>query len=222
MGLLSKCAVSQLQIWLTQKSVIFSTTRYIATAGKYEDQIHAAMYKKYRPEYPSFIKTSIINYITAKNPNCTFKNMLDVGCGSGQATMMWQNDFEKINGIDVSAEQIRHAPTGNDRVRFSVGSADNLEFEDASMDLVTIAMALHWVDRDRFYSEVKRVLRPGGVLAAFGHNYLKVKLDNETANDILLNEVWLFTCFTWFSITFLKLNDLNDVYIFLILCLFIH
>ena len=115
--------------------------------------------------------------------------------------MMWQNDFEKINGIDVSAEQIRHAPTGNDRVRFSVGSADNLEFEDASMDLVTIAMALHWVDRDRFYSEVKRVLKPGGVLAAFGYNYLKVKLDNETANDILLNQVRPFICFTWFHIT---------------------
>ena len=51
-----------------------------------------------------------------------------------------------------------------------VGSGERLEVEDSSLDLVTICQALHWLDLDTFYSEVERVLRPGGVLAVVGYH----------------------------------------------------
>ena len=57
------------------------------------------------------------------------------------------------------------------------------------MDLITVAMALHWINREPFHLEAKRVLKPGSVLAAFGHNYPKLRIDDEQANHILMNEV---------------------------------
>ena len=48
------------------------------------------------------------------------------------------------------------------------------------MDLVTVAQALHWFDKDLFYAECQRILRKGGVLAAYGYGV--GELSNETAN----------------------------------------
>ena len=56
-----------------------------------------------------------------------------------------------------------------------------------TVDLVTVAQALHWYDMDRFNKEVKRVLKPGGVLAAYG--YAVPMLDILQADDIVRKEV---------------------------------
>ena len=151
----------------------------------FQGKRHASIYKKYRPDYPPEIKNQIKSYMMENNPKCEYETMLDVACGSGQATLMWKNDFRMVHGIDISAEQIKNAPTKYPNVVFSIGSATDLKFDDRSIDLITVASGLHWFDRESFYTEAQRVLKPGGVLAAFTHNMFNIKLDDARANEVI-------------------------------------
>ena len=52
--------------------------------------------------------------------------------------------------------------------------AESTELANASVDVITVAQALHWFDLDRFYTEARRVLKPGGVLAAWAYDFFAV------------------------------------------------
>jgi SAM-dependent methyltransferase len=82
--------------------------------------------------------------------------------------------FSEVVATDASPEQIA-AATPCDRVRYAVAPAECSGLEDASIDLVTVAQALHWLDHARFYAEVRRVARPGGVLAAWSYTLANVR-----------------------------------------------
>jgi SAM-dependent methyltransferase len=77
--------------------------------------------------------------------------------------------FERVIATDRSSEQIRHA-TPHPRIEYRVADSERSGLEDRSMDLVTVAAAIHWLDLDGFYREARRVLRPGGVLAAWTYH----------------------------------------------------
>ena len=92
--------------------------------------------------------------------------MVDVGCGSGQSTNIFQPYFKKISGFDASAEQIKQAKLQNkfDNIDYMEGSARIIAVEDKSVDLVVAGTAAHWFDLERFLEEVKRVLKRTGCL----------------------------------------------------------
>ena len=78
--------------------------------------------------------------------------------------------------MDISETQIQQAKlkrredkSKKSEVEFIIGEAHNLPFESSSVDLLTCAMAWHWLDAEKFYNEAKRVLKPGGCLAIYGH-----------------------------------------------------
>jgi len=71
-----------------------------------------------------------------------------------------------VIATDASGEQIAHA-TPHPRISYSVALADASGIDTASVDLVTVAQALHWLPLERFVAEVRRVLVPGGVLAVW-------------------------------------------------------
>jgi len=88
----------------------------------------------------------------------------DCGCGSGQASVALAAHFKVVHATDVAAEQIAAAKP-HLRVRYSVAPAEHCGLPDASVDLVTVAQALHWFDVDAFYAEARRVARPGALIA---------------------------------------------------------
>lgn len=61
-----------------------------------------------------------------------------------------------------------------ERVYYSVQPAEQTEFEDDSFDVVSVAQALHWFDYTRFFPEVHRVLKPGGIFAAWTYDWMNV------------------------------------------------
>jgi SAM-dependent methyltransferase len=121
---------------------------------------HAAVYREARPTYPA----GLFGWLAQQAP--ARELAWDCGCGNGQATVALAEHFTRVVGTDPSANQIAQGESrGN--VEYRVEPAEECSLPDASTDLVTVAQALHWFDQARFHAEVRRVLRPGGVLAAW-------------------------------------------------------
>ena len=81
--------------------------------------------------------------------------------------------FEAVIATDASDEQIRSAEPVNG-VEFRVANAEASGIDAVSVDLVTVAQALHWFDIDAFFAEADRVLKPGGVLAFWCYQHCAV------------------------------------------------
>jgi ubiquinone/menaquinone biosynthesis C-methylase UbiE len=95
---------------------------------------------------------------------------LDVGCGTGIVTqMIWETGSPAaVIGIDCAAEQIEHARrfAGSPYVEFRVADAQLLPFPNASFDVVASTLAINFIpDRLRGLAEMRRVARPGGLVA---------------------------------------------------------
>jgi ubiquinone/menaquinone biosynthesis C-methylase UbiE len=66
-----------------------------------------------------------------------------------------------------------------DNVDYQACPAESLPFEDASVDVVTTFEAMHYFDLDRFFTEVKRVLKPNGTLAILVYSLPIIKDEPE-------------------------------------------
>src|SRR4051812_13986586 len=79
--------------------------------------------------------------------------------GNGLAALALTPFFRTVVATDASPQQIARARP-HDRIRYVVAPAERTPLHDASVDLVTVAQALHWLDLPAFYYEVRRVARP--------------------------------------------------------------
>ncbi|XP_061461032.1 putative methyltransferase DDB_G0268948 isoform X2 [Rhineura floridana] len=97
----------------------------------------------------------------------SFHLAVDVGCGTGQSSHLLAKHFEKVVGTDISKAQIEEAKqaTHPPNVSYLVCPAEELPFEDRSVDLLTAFTAAHWFDIPRFMNEVDRLLKPSGCVA---------------------------------------------------------
>ncbi|MCP4139858.1 MAG: class I SAM-dependent methyltransferase [Chloroflexi bacterium] len=122
------------------------------------------LYAKVRPRYPKDLFAFLASLCNEQ------KNAWDVACGNGQAALDLAKDFAEIHATDVSEQQISNA-IPNPRVRYSVQAAEKTNFAENQFDLVAVAQALHWFDYDLFWPEIKRVLKPNGIFAAWGYSW---------------------------------------------------
>lgn len=90
----------------------------------------------------------------------------DCAAGNGQATVGLAGYFTEVLATDASGEQLAQAPA-LPGVAYRTALAEASGLPDRSVDLVTVAQALHWLELPAFYAEVRRVLVPGGVLAVW-------------------------------------------------------
>jgi SAM-dependent methyltransferase len=112
----------------------------------------------------------------------------DAGCGSGQATIDLASHFDKVVATDVSQPQLDRAPI-TDNISYRCEPAHRSSLETASVDLTLVAQALHWFDIDGFYQEVRRVSKPGALLAVISYNLLEATPDVDVLIHRLYNEV---------------------------------
>jgi ubiquinone/menaquinone biosynthesis C-methylase UbiE len=102
---------------------------------------------------------------------------LDVACGTGQSTLALKEVASQVVGTDTSREMLARA-TREAGVRYVEAPAEDLPFADDSFCLVTVALALHWFERSRFLTEVRRVLDPGGWLVVYDNGFLGEMKEN--------------------------------------------
>jgi SAM-dependent methyltransferase len=90
--------------------------------------------------------------------------------------------FDYVIATDASDRQIASADASTG-IEFRVARAEDSGLDAASVDLVTVAQALHWFDVGAFFAEAKRVLKPGGVLAFWCYQNCVV---DDQVDDIVL------------------------------------
>jgi SAM-dependent methyltransferase len=134
-------------------------------------------YSRYRPTYPA----DLFEWLASIAPSRSVA--WDCATGSGQAAVGLAEYFDRIIATDASEEQLRSA-TPHDRIEYRQAMAERSGIADASIDLITVAQALHWFDIPQFYVECHRALKPFGALTVW--TYGPPRIENESINAILL------------------------------------
>jgi ubiquinone/menaquinone biosynthesis C-methylase UbiE len=124
-------------------------------------------YARYRPTYPEALYQFVLSTVPDR------QRAWDCATGNGQVAASLAAYFREVEATDLSPQQLAQAPA-LPNVRYAVSRAEQTPFPDAHFDLVTVGQALHWFNAGAFYAEVRRVLRPGGVLAVWGYELLHV------------------------------------------------
>ncbi len=128
----------------------------------------ATGYSKYRPTYSG----DLFAYLSSISP--AHDLAWDCATGTGQAAVALADLFDNVIATDASSRQIQQA-NKHPSVEYRVAVAEDSGLEAASIDLVTVAQALHWFDIPRFMREAKRVLRPKGIIAVWTYNLFRVE-----------------------------------------------
>ena len=128
----------------------------------------AAEYAAHRPEYPP----GLADWLARVAPARGFA--WEAGCGSGQLTIPLAAHFERIVATDATPAQVAHA-RAHARVRYVAATAEAAPVRGGTADLVVAAQSAHWFDLPRYFAEVRRVARPGAIVAliAYGNAELE-------------------------------------------------
>ena len=116
-------------------------------------------YASYRPKYP-------IELFQFLSEICDEKYVAwDCATGNGQAASALSDYFEKVVATDISEAQLKNAIQKHN-ISYAL-SGLRCPLNDNSVDLVTVAQALHWLPLNEFYNEVKRVGKKRGIIAVW-------------------------------------------------------
>ena len=127
----------------------------------------AAEYAIYRPTYPQ----EMFDYLLSLTAGRTAA--WDCATGNGQVARVLAQHFENVYATDISEKQISQA-LKLPNIVYNVEPAEKVSVADNCFDLITVAQAIHWFNFDAFYSEVKRTLKPNGVLAVIGYGLMHI------------------------------------------------
>jgi SAM-dependent methyltransferase len=119
---------------------------------------HAPDYRRFRPSYPP----ALFDFLAATS--AARELAWDAATGNGQAALGLAAHFSRVVATDASPEQVAEAKP-HPKVSYRVCRSEESGLDRASVDVVTVAQALHWFDLERFYDEVRRVVRPDGIVA---------------------------------------------------------
>lgn len=128
----------------------------------------AAAYDAARHGYPDAVFDDLVG-LAGIGPG---SRVLELGCGSGQATVGIAARGCAVLGVEPGAELVRLARqrfAAVPAVEFTIGSFEAWPLEAQAFDLVAAAQSWHWIDPAIAFGKAAAALRPGGHLAVFGH-----------------------------------------------------
>lgn len=139
----------------------------------------AREYATYRPQYPG----ELFVYLASISPGHDLA--WDCGTGNGQAARELVKHFKRVVATDASADQIALAQA-HERIEYRIERAEYVRLEAHSVDLVTVAIAVHWFDLEPFYQAVRRVAVPNGILAVWTYHLAQI----DPSIDPILNHYY--------------------------------
>lgn len=139
-------------------------------------------YARFRPRYPPAVFEWLAGQAAAH------RRAWDAGTGSGQAAVALTRWFDEVVATDASAGQLAHAEP-HPRVLYRVAVAGASGMAPSSVDLVTVAQAIHWFDVAAFWREVKEALAPNGVVALLSYDLVRAGPEIDAVLDHLYRDV---------------------------------
>lgn len=149
----------------------------------------ASLYAQYRPNYPRELYEYILQYVN--NRACAW----DCATGNGQAAIELAQYFDQVMATDISEKQLQQAQS-HEKITYSVSIAEQTPFADNSFDCITVAQAYHWFQFEAFGKEVKRIAKPGAVVAIWGYSLATC---DDIAIDALMKTFYRETVGAWWD-----------------------
>lgn len=147
---------------------------------------HAAAYASFRPRYP----LALYDWLAREAPGTAFG--WDAGTGNGQVAIGLATRFARVVATDPSAEQLAQAEA-HPRVTYAQGRYEP-PVPDGLIQLITVGQAIHWFDLPAFIASARRVLCPGGLIAAFAYVHSEVTADVDLLvrhyHDVTVGAYW--------------------------------
>ncbi len=123
----------------------------------------AERYSKGRPFFHPLVIEHVKKLVSLQKP---VARALDVGCGTGLSAVALKTLARTVVGLDAAPAMLAHAPRDK-RIRYIAATAEHLPFGDDRFDLMTLSQVCHWLDRERFFAEARRVLRSSAWLIIY-------------------------------------------------------
>jgi SAM-dependent methyltransferase len=130
------------------------------------------VYEPYVGRWSRLVARAFVDWLAVPDG----KDWVDVGCGTGAVsqTVLDRANPKSVRGVDSSPGFVDYARAhvGGGRASFQVGDARALPIESASCDAAVSGLVLNFVpEPSRAAAEMARVVRPGGVVAAYLWDY---------------------------------------------------
>lgn len=132
----------------------------------------ASSYDRARPTPPTALLDLLTQMIHLPHPTL----VVDVGSGTGLSTAIWGERAERVIGIEPNADMRQeaiHNVEGHPyaaHIEYREGVAHQTGLPDGCADVVTAAQSFHWMEPTATLAEIARILRPGGLFAAYDYD----------------------------------------------------
>lgn len=113
-------------------------------------------YDRFRPGFPDAAADLIVS--------TPVRAALDLGAGTGKFTERLAGRADRVIAVEPSEQMLAVLRTKLPAVETHIGSAERIPVPDAAVDVVAVAQAFHWFDREPACAEIRRVLVDGGTL----------------------------------------------------------
>jgi ubiquinone/menaquinone biosynthesis C-methylase UbiE len=120
----------------------------------------ADVYERARPSYPP----AAVDWIVERARLEPGRTLVDLGAGTGKLTRLLRPSGVRLIAVEPVPEMRAKLLEAVPGIEAIDGTAESLPFADASVDVVTVAQAFHWFDLERALPELRRILRPDGLL----------------------------------------------------------
>lgn len=124
-------------------------------------------YAQARPRYP----LEFYDFLLSLTRN--HHRLWDCACGNGQVAIDMVEYFDELHATDISKNQLKNA-FRHPKIKYASSSSESTLFPAEFFDMICVAQALHWFNLDKFFTETRRVLKPGGILAVFGYGFFTI------------------------------------------------
>lgn len=136
----------------------------------------AGLYAAFRPTYPATLYEYIFGHVR------NFDRAWDCATGNGQVATFLAGRFKEVIATDLSQAQLTLASVVPN-IHYRCEPAEGTSIPDQSIDLTTVAQAIHWFDFERFYGELIRVSRPGAIVAVWCYNLPSISKEADKLLD---------------------------------------
>ena len=164
-------------------------SRTLIGRSGYERDGFADVYDTYRPAAPETLLDILQLLAQVERPRL----VVDLGAGTGLSTRAWAGRADEVVGVEANTAMIERAraATAAANVRYVEAFAAATGLDAGRADIVTCAQAFHWMEPVGTLAEVARVLRPGGVFAAYDYVFPPaMQWEAERAFMICLERSW--------------------------------